>query len=65
MMIFNSFTVANDYNFGARYDRTAAVVEHDHCREYCSILFSLLSSHTHWFSNIQLWADFLETSRMT
>ena len=25
MMIFNSFTVANDYNFGAR-DRTAAVV---------------------------------------
>ena len=27
MMIFNSFTVAcSDYNFGARNDRTAAVV---------------------------------------
>ena len=26
MMIFNSFTFANDYNFGARWPRTAAVV---------------------------------------
>ena len=28
MIIFNSFTVANDYNFGARWPN-------GHCRRYC------------------------------
>ena len=32
MMIFISFTVANDYNFGARNDRTASVVAFS-CRQ--------------------------------
>ena len=32
MMIFSSFTVANDYNFGAPQDRTASVVAFS-CRQ--------------------------------